>query len=285
MSKPLFIWAGGKNKMLKHYKPWMPKTVDKYFEPFFGGGAMFIHVFNNYKPDEMVINDINTDIVRIYKTIKSDCNSFIKILDNLSQQYLPLDKENRKEFYYSLRHTHAYDYLKWDATEEAANLYFLMKTGFNGIFQVNINTNNRFGTPSGLLNQKDKVFDKDVVLWWNKALQNTTILSGDWKETTSLVKDIPDTFVFLDPPYRGSFTSYGQTFNDNDQTNLVEFAKKFEHTRVFLCNRDIEDNFYENILDDLLINKYPVTYTAGRRKKTEDGFEAKKATEVLIRNM
>ena len=158
-------------------------------------------------------------------------------------------------------------YLKWDATEEAANLYFLMKTGFNGIFQVNINTNNRFGTPSGLLNQKDKVFDKDVVLWWNKALQNTTILSGDWKETTSLVKDIPDTFVFLDPPYRGSFTSYGQTFNDNDQTNLVEFAKKFEHTRVFLCNRDIEDNFYENILEDLLINKYPVTYT------------------VLIRNM
>jgi DNA adenine methylase len=54
---------------------------------------------------------------------------------------------------------------------------------------------------------------------------------------------------------------------------------------VFLCNRDIEDNFYENILEDLLINKYPVTYTAGRRKKTEDGFEAKKATEVLIRNM
>ncbi len=285
MSKPLFIWAGGKNKMLKHYKPHMPKTVDKYFEPFFGGGAMFIHVFNNYNPDEMVINDINTDIVRIYKTIKSDCDSFIKILDNLSQQYLPLDKENRKEFYYSLRHTHAYDYLKWDATEEAATLYFLMKTGFNGIFQVNINTNNRFGTPSGLLNQKDKVYDKDVVLWWNKALQKTTILSGDWKETTSLVKDIPDTFVFLDPPYRGSFTSYGQTFDDNDQKDLVEFAKKFEHTRVFLCNRDIDDNFYENILEDLLINKYPVTYTAGRRKKTEDGFEAKKATEVLIRNM
>lgn len=285
MSKPLFIWAGGKNKMLKHYKPHMPKTVDKYFEPFFGGGAMFIHVFNNYKPDEMVINDINTDIVRIYKTIKTDCDAFLKILDNLSQQYLPLNKENRKEFYYSLRHEHAYDYLKWDTTEEAATLYFLMKTGFNGIFQVNINTNNRFGTPSGLLNQKDKVYDKDVVLWWNKALQKTTILSGDWKETTSLVKDIPDTFVFLDPPYRGSFTSYGQTFDDNDQKDLVEFAKKFEHTRVFLCNRDIDDNFYENILEDLLINKYPVTYTAGRRKKTEDGFEAKKATEVLIRNM
>jgi DNA adenine methylase len=285
MSKPLFIWAGGKNKMLKHYKPHMPKSVHRYFEPFFGGGAMFIHVLNNYKPDEIVINDKNADIVRIYKTIKSDCDNFIKILDELSQQYLPLDKENRKDYYYSLRHKHAYDYVGWDSTKEAAILYFLMKTGFNGIFQVNINTNNRFGTPSGLLNQKDKVYDKDIVLWWKEALQKTTILSGDWKESTSNIQDLPDSFVFLDPPYRGSFTSYGQEFTDDDQKNLVEFTKKFEHTKVFLCNRDIEDNFYEDILGDLLINKYPVTYTAGRRKKTEDGFEAKKATEVLIRNL
>ena len=42
--KPLFIWAGGKNKMLKHYKPFMPKEVNTYCEPFFGGGAMYIHV-------------------------------------------------------------------------------------------------------------------------------------------------------------------------------------------------------------------------------------------------
>jgi DNA adenine methylase len=136
-----------------------------------------------------------------------------------------------------------------------------------------------------LLNQKDKVYDKDIVLWWKEALQKTTILSGDWKESTSNIQDLPDSFVFLDPPYRGSFTSYGQEFTDDDQKNLVEFTKKFEHTKVFLCNRDIEDNFYEDILGDLLINKYPVTYTAGRRKKTEDGFEAKKATEVLIRNL
>jgi hypothetical protein len=32
------------------------------------------------------------------------------------------------------------------------------------------------------------------------------------------------------------------------------------------------------------MNKFPVTYTAGRRKQTEEGFEAKQATEVLIRN-
>ena len=33
------------------------------------------------------------------------------------------------------------------------------------------------------------MYDKDVVEWWNKALQNTQILSGDWKDTVSYVED------------------------------------------------------------------------------------------------
>jgi DNA adenine methylase len=61
--------------------------------------------------------------------------------------------------------------------------------------QLNINTNNRYGTPSGLLNQRTKVYDKDVVEWWNKALQNTQILSGDWKDSVSYVEDKENNFV------------------------------------------------------------------------------------------
>ncbi len=282
--KPLFIWAGGKNKMLKHYKPFMPSEVKTYCEPFFGGGAMYINIVNKYSPKELIINDVNTDIIRIYKTIKSDCDAFVKILDELSSEYLPLNKAGRKDYYYSLRHKHAYDYVSWDSTKEAAVLYFLMKTGFNGIYQVNKNTNDRYGTPSGLLNQKVRVYEKDVVEWWNKSLQNTQILSGDWKGCCEYVEDEKDNFVFLDPPYRGSFTSYGQEFSDDNQLDLIKYVAENKNTKVFLCNRDIGDNFYENNLGDLLIDKFPVTYTAGRRKKTDDGFEAKQATEVLIRN-
>ena len=282
--KPLFIWAGGKNKMLKHYKSLMPENVSTYCEPFFGGGAMYIHVVNHYNPKHLIINDINEDIVRIYKTIKTDFQSFTLLMDEMSKEYLPLDKDGRKEYYYSLRHKHAYDYSGWDTVKEAAVLYFLMKTGFNGIYQLNINTNNRYGTPSGLLNQKDKVYEKDIVEWWNKSLQNTQILSGDWKDSCSYVDDKENNFVFLDPPYRGSFTSYGQDFSDSNQKELVNYVKENNNTTVFLCNRDIEDGFYDNILGDLKMDKFPVTYTAGRRKKTDAGFEAKPATEVLIRN-
>lgn len=284
MSKPLFIWAGGKNKMLKHYLPIMPKQVDTYVEPFFGGGAMFCHIVQNYQPKKLVINDVNADIVRIYNSIKNNLPEFLFKLDSYCNVYLPMNKEDRKKYYFEVRHEHAYDYDKWSEAEEAATLYFLMKTGFNGIFQINNNTNRRYGTPAGLLNQKDKVYELDIVKWWNQALQNTEVMSGDWKECLKQVPDEDNTFVFLDPPYRDSFTSYGQTFGDDEQEKLIKYVRSRKLSTAFLCNRDAEDGWFEERLGKLIMDKFPVTYTAGRRKQTEEGFEAKQATEVLIRN-
>ena len=43
--KPLFMWAGGKKKLLKKYEPHLPQDFDTYVEPFLGGGAMFIWAY------------------------------------------------------------------------------------------------------------------------------------------------------------------------------------------------------------------------------------------------
>ena len=220
--KPLFMWAGGKNKMLKHYKPYMPSSVTSYCEPFFGGGAMFIYVMNTYTPSYARINDINSDIINIYRSIKNDLDEFLLRLNDLESQYMPLDKPARKKLYYDIRQTHAYDYKSWSKSYEAATLYFLMKTGFNGIFQINQNTNGRYGTPSGLLNQKKEVYNRDVIKWWHDVLQKTDIFSCDWKE---VVDGCPEnTFYFFDPPYRDSFADYGQGFSDDSLRELIKFC-------------------------------------------------------------
>lgn len=296
--KPLFMWAGGKNKMLKKYQPYLPEKFDKYVEPFFGGGAMFIWAYNKCPDAEFHINDINPHIMDIYRSVKNDVNSFMDKLDQLSDAYLPLEKlpplkykkdgknikeyRGRAKFYFDLRTEYAFDYQKWNKTEESAVLYFLMKTGFNGIWQINKNTGGRFGTPAGLLNQKDKVYDKQVVLGWNKMLQNTHIYNTDFENLKSRCDN--GTFLFMDPPYRDSFTQYNTDFNDDEQRRVIkvlDHAKK-NGAYVMLSNRDAGDNFFENECPNHSIVKFDVTYTAGRRKKTEDSFEAKKATEVLI---
>ena len=275
--KPLFIWAGGKTRLLKHYVPHWPKDVKTYSEPFFGGGAVFIYMVNNYDLDEVWINDVNIDLINIYDTVKSDVNNFTKLLDKYSKEYLPLEKPDRKTYYFDLRQENAYDFEKWSNTEQAAALYFLMKTGFNGIWQINKNTNGRFGTPSGLLNQKDKVYDKVNVLEWHHVLNSmkVNISSKDWSE-------IPlGDFTFYDPPYRGCFTSYGTSFPDSETNKLISTTQNNDN--VWLTNRDIGDGFFDNIEGCDKIS-FDVTYTAGRRKKHEDGtFTAKKATEILLK--
>ena len=274
--KPLFIWAGGKTKVLKHYAPFMPTAFDTYYEPFFGGGAMFVHVMNTYRPKNVVINDINSDVISIYKAIKTDLTEFQQRLDSLESQYLPLSKDDRKKFYFDLRHLHAWEYQEWSKTFEAATLYFLMKTGFNGIYQLNKNTNGRYGTPAGLLNQKDKVYDRDVLKWWNDALQNVEIKSGDWRNA---VTNDPNGFFFFDPPYRDSFADYGNGFGDDALTDLLDFAD--EQNLVFVANR-ADDDWFENQSRSMQVHYFNITYTAGRRKKTDDGFAAKKAREILL---
>lgn len=275
--KPLFIWAGGKTKVLKHYAPFMPSApFSTYYEPFFGGGAMFVHVMNTYKPKNVVINDINDDVMNIYRSIRNDYDAFIDRVNSLESQYLPLSKEDRKKFYFDIRHLHAWNYQEWSKPFEAATLYFLMKTGFNGIYQLNKNTNGRYGTPAGLLNQKDKIYDRSVMLWWKQALQSVDIRSGDWKNA---VTDDPEGFFFFDPPYRDSFADYGNGFDEQALLDLIDFADA--QNTVFVANR-ADDNWFDDKSKSLNVHYFNITYTAGRRKKTATGYAAKQAREILL---
>lgn len=274
--KPLFMWAGGKTKVLKHYAPYFPTSFDTYYEPFFGGGAVFIHIVNEYSPKNIVINDINPDIVRIYTEVRDNYAPFIVRMEELESRYMPLEKIDRKKLYYDIREEHAWDYEKWDDTTQAATLYFLMKTGFNGVYQLNKNTNGRYGTPSGLLNQKREVFNRDILSWWNANLQGVTINTGDWSDS---VVDDPDGFFFFDPPYRDSFADYGNGFGDQELMKLIDFCDR--QSRVFLANR-ADDDWFDGKSSTLQTHYFDITYTAGRRKMTADGYEAKKAREILL---
>lgn len=317
--KPLFMWAGGKNRMLKKYAPYMPTHFERYVEPFFGGGAMFIWAYEKNPAASFYINDINEHIIQIYKAIKNDCEKFCQTVDRLERAYLPLpspediktNKElqkkfkleargrhdwdaiyevepSRRHFYFKVRDRYAWKYAGWDSTFEAGVLYFLMKTGFNGVWQINKNTNGRFGTPAGLLNQKDKVYDKDNVHVWHEALQRCTILSLDFAEVVEKYAD-KNTFLFMDPPYRKSFTQYNVDFHDGEQLRVLDSLKVASKRGAigWLSNREAGDGFWEEHCGkEFPILKFNTTYTAGRRKKVISGekveYKAKKAVEVLI---
>jgi len=288
--KPLYIWAGGKNKMIPKYldNPGIPMSgYDTYVEPFFGGGAMMIYIAEN-NPDvkRFVMNDVNPEIVGVYHAIKNDLQSFKHTLNKLQTQWLPLDKDDRKKMYYDLRTEYTTDWQKWDQTTDSAMLYFLMRTAFNGIWQTTKTSNGRFATPVGLCNQTTKVYDEWNVDEWNEFLQKVDIRCGDWSQCVSGITE--QAFFFMDPPYIDSFTSYGQVFDRTEQLKLLDVCKHKANSGnlVYFCNRDDGSDIWTSNKGNLNLEYYGINYTAGRRATESDGTRtSKKATEVLLHNI
>lgn len=65
---PLIKWAGGKSNEIEHIEKLIPhNSFDRYFEPFFGGGAVFF----NIEPRNGVINDKSKDLMLFYEFLSN----------------------------------------------------------------------------------------------------------------------------------------------------------------------------------------------------------------------
>lgn len=102
--KPFIKWVGGKGQLLseinKLYPVELGKNINKYAEIFVGGGAVLFDILSKYKLDEVYISDKNLELINTYKSIRDNVDILIKSLKEMEEQYIPLDTENRKDYYY-----------------------------------------------------------------------------------------------------------------------------------------------------------------------------------------
>ena len=145
MVKPFLKWAGGKGQLLEQIDKFLTQelrngSIKRYIEPFVGGGAVFFYLAKIYEIDNFFISDINEELVLAYKTIQKDVESLISLLFNIQENYLSLDEEKRKEYYY---HTRSQFNLRKNKInvqiysqewiERTAQIIFLNRTCFNGL--------------------------------------------------------------------------------------------------------------------------------------------------------
>jgi DNA adenine methylase len=278
--KPLFMWAGGKRRLIPKYAPYLPELTQlrAYVEPFLGGGALFAHVAAVHPGIHAVLGEVNREVAHLYAAVKQHPEELLRAVKPYEAGWACRDIPDRKAWYYTLRQKY------WDlpeGLEATALLYFLMKTGFNGIWQTCQNSKGRYGTPVGLAAHKGPVIDPALVHAWSQALIHTEVKVQPYEKT----KVVDGAFVYCDPPYRGSFTSYGTGFNDDQQKALITWCRQVaqeHHALVWLANRETGDGFFETWAPDAKTVHIPVVYTAGRRKQTDTGYEAKPATEILL---
>jgi DNA adenine methylase len=276
---PLYMWAGGKTRLIKHYeKVWPADDHLEYVEPFFGGGAVFGWRLAQRGPVATHIGDVNTELMGVLALIKDDPETFVNGVTRLARQFISLDtKEARKNWYYTQREIY------WQRPT-TVRLYVLMRTGFNGIWQTCVASGGLFGTPAGLLGQTsvEQIINPSQVRQWSLALQSATLHGGSYEH---MQQPSNRALIYLDPPYRGSFTTYGTSFTDEDQKRLAGWFRDRagEGHRVVLANRCVGDDvFFEDLIGDVAdFHYFDVTYTAGRRKQVGNSFEAKAAREFI----
>ena len=87
--QPIIKWPGGKEKELKYILPNLPK-FNRYFEPFVGGGSVFMAV----QAREYFINDFSSELVLLYNYIATSDNAFFRYVELIDKSW-----ENALKFF------------------------------------------------------------------------------------------------------------------------------------------------------------------------------------------
>jgi DNA adenine methylase len=300
MSKPLLKWAGGKSQLISTIEKYLPEqmkegSLNNYVEPFFGGGAVFFRLASQYKFKKSYLSDKNIELIILYNVIQQKVSKLIKQLSIYQDEYFSLPKEKQSEMYYRIRRTFNDNLGKHDdikvnngAVIRAAQLVFMNRTCFNGLFRVN--QKGLFNVPIGRY-KNPRILDEENLLAAAELLKNATIRHASYQEIPKSF--LKKSFIYFDPPYRplnksSSFTAYSKfDFNDESQIELAKYFKDLA-TQKDAClmlsnsdpkNTDTNDTFFDSLYDGFNIRRVKAS-----RMINSKGGKRGKINELLITN-
>lgn len=287
--RPFVKWAGGKGSLipqLNNFYPYELKNgiIERYIEPFVGGGAVLIDILQKYDVQEAYAFDINIDLINSYNVIKNDVEEIITNLKQMEIEYLQLEQEERKNYFYNKRDEYNSYALEENEqnVQRAAQFIYLNRTCFNGLYRVN--KEGKFNVPVGSY-KNPMICDEENLRKLSELIQNVQFQYGDYRRSMEYVTE--NTFVYFDPPYRplnvtSGFTSYTkEDFNDDSQRELAAFYRKLNERNAKLMlsnsnpkNINEEDHFFDNIyhgfnIDEIYASRMINANSKGRGKISE----------------
>lgn len=289
--KPFLKWAGGKTQLLNEIKCRLPADLNedyKYFEPFVGGGAVFFSLIQDYNFKYAYLGDINKDLILTYNVIKRKPGRLISLLHNFKQIYDSKKIDNKLFFYHTRQLFNNFDdfdplEISSENISRAAQMIFLNKTCFNGLYRVN--KNGKFNVP--FANPKNPLIcDVDNIYAVSKALKNVKLVAEDFIKSKDEIDEM--SFVYLDPPYKpvdGKKTFNGYTkdgFYDSDQEKLAKFCNEIHEmgAKFLLSNSRPKDiSFFRK-----LYGKFTNNTVNAKRAINSNGKGRGDIDELLIYN-
>ncbi|MBF1359184.1 DNA adenine methylase [Mogibacterium diversum] len=269
---PILKWVGGKRQLLSEIIPLIDESCDNYVEPFIGGGAVLFRL----QPKKAIINDYNTELINVYRTVRDDLDGLVALLKKH-------EKYNSSDYYYEVRALdRTPDFDKMSNSEKAARIIYLNKTCYNGLYRVN--SLGQFNSPYGKY-KNPNIVNEVVLRAISKYLNGNeiSIRSGDYKDVLNDIEK--NSFVYLDPPYMpisssSSFTGYTEGgFGYDKQVELKEECDKLNSKGVHFLQSNSD---CEEIRE--LYKAYRIKVVKAKRAINSDAKKRGQINEVLIYN-
>ena len=268
---PVVKWVGGKRQLLDELIPLFPKRITSYCEPFLGGGAVLFHL----QPKVAYVNDINSELINIYKVIRDHVDELIIALS---------EHKNEEDHFYSVRDwdRKKESYRQLTEVQRAARIIYLNKTCYNGLFRVN--NAGEFNAPFGHYKNPNIVSAPTL-----KAVSNyfqTAQITFTWSDYTQVQADVRrGTFVYLDPPYdpvsdTANFTGYTKGgFDRADQIRLRECCDELDQRGVRFMLSNSATEFIQR-----QYHHYNREVVQAKRAINSNGAKRGQVNELVIRN-
>lgn len=203
-TRPVAPWRGGKRVLAKRLSEQISATPhERYVEPFVGMGGVFFR--RNHRPKLEVINDINRDVVNLFRILQRHYQQF---LDQLKfQTYSRAEFERLK----------ATDPEQLTDLERAARFLYIQVTSFGGMgSQFGID----YSRPRWNLTKVVPLLE-DV----HERLAGVLIERLPYADCIARYDSRPGTLFYCDPPYWGCEDDYGKN---------IFSAADFERLRCLL---------------------------------------------------
>lgn len=239
-------WIGGKKLLRKKILEQFPAEYDRYIEVF--GGAGWV-LFGKEQKGMEVYNDINGELVNLYRCVKYHPEALQKELDGILM--------SRELFFDAIQKTRGLTDI-----QRAARFFVAIKESYGS------------GLDSFGVRPKDMKKAVDFLSQASERLSMVVIENLDFEHLIRTY-DRPGALFYLDPPYYQTEKYYPDRFQPEDHTRLKETLDKVRGKWILSYNDCPE---IRNLYDGYIV------ISAERSHNLVAKNDSKKYREIIIKN-
>ena len=295
LRSPLF-YVGDKYKLMEEISTYFPANIDKFVEPFVGGGSVFM----NPEAEQFYLNDIDSYIIGLHKYLckaANKRNSFIADLEEIIKRYglsysykednIPTELKRRyKKTYFAKYNKEAYEHMRFDFNESSKDnmsiLYLLLIYGFNRMLRFN--KSGDFNLPVGNVDFNSNVASALEDYFQEVKNKKPKWYNLDYKVFLKKLQLSENDFIYLDPPYLITFSEYNKLWNEQDEIELLQLLDELNERNIRFAISNV--THYKDRQNDIFIEwaqKYHIHSIKSNYISYHDN-SIKQFNEVLITN-